>query len=51
VFLSTNWSQLNQGFLACRILIVILVMSGSLWIMANLNHNMTPIDQLMQMLR
>jgi cytochrome o ubiquinol oxidase operon protein cyoD len=51
VFLSTNWSQLNQGFLACLILIVILVMGGSLWIRANLNHNMMPMDQLMQMQR
>jgi cytochrome o ubiquinol oxidase operon protein cyoD len=28
-----------------------LVMGGSLWIMANLNHNMMPMDQLMQMQR
>jgi cytochrome o ubiquinol oxidase operon protein cyoD len=26
-------------------------MVGSLWIMANLNHNMMPMDQLMQMQR
>jgi cytochrome o ubiquinol oxidase operon protein cyoD len=26
-------------------------MGGSLWIMANLNHNMMPMDQLMQMQR
>jgi cytochrome o ubiquinol oxidase operon protein cyoD len=31
--------------------IVLLVMCGSLWIMANLNHNMMPMDQLMQMQR
>jgi cytochrome o ubiquinol oxidase operon protein cyoD len=37
--------------LAFGILIVILVMGGSLWIMANLNHNMMPMDQLMQMQR
>jgi cytochrome o ubiquinol oxidase operon protein cyoD len=28
-----------------------LVMVGSLWIMANLNHNMMPMDQMMQMQR
>jgi cytochrome o ubiquinol oxidase subunit IV len=27
------------------------VMAGSLWIMDNLNHNMMPMDQLMQMQR
>jgi cytochrome o ubiquinol oxidase operon protein cyoD len=27
------------------------VIGGSLWIMANLNHNMLPMDQLMQMQR
>jgi cytochrome o ubiquinol oxidase operon protein cyoD len=37
--------------LAFGILIVILVMGGSLWIMANLNHNMMPMDQLMRMQR
>jgi len=37
--------------LAFGILIVILVVAGSLWIMANLNHNMLPMDQLMQMQR
>jgi cytochrome o ubiquinol oxidase operon protein cyoD len=37
--------------LAFGILIVCLVIFGSLWIMANLNHNMMPIDQLMQMQR
>ena len=29
--------------------IVLLVIGGSLWIMANLNHNMMPMDQIMQM--
>jgi cytochrome o ubiquinol oxidase operon protein cyoD len=33
------------------LLIVFLVIGGSLWIMANLNHNMLPMDQLMQMQR
>jgi len=37
--------------LAFGILIVCLVIFGSLWIMANLNHNMMPMDQLMQMQR
>jgi len=27
------------------------VMGGSLWIIANLNHNMMPMDQFMQMQR
>jgi hypothetical protein len=31
--------------------IVIPVIGGSLWITANLNHNMMPMDQLMQMQR
>jgi cytochrome o ubiquinol oxidase subunit IV len=37
--------------LAFGVLIVILVIGGSLWIMSNLNHNMVPMDQLMQMQR
>jgi cytochrome o ubiquinol oxidase operon protein cyoD len=41
----------NVLALAFGVLIVMLVMSGSLWIMANLNHNMMPMDQLMQMQR
>jgi cytochrome o ubiquinol oxidase operon protein cyoD len=41
----------NVLALAFGILIVILVMGGSLWIMANLNHNMMPMDHLMQMQR
>jgi cytochrome o ubiquinol oxidase operon protein cyoD len=39
----------NVLALAFGVLIVILVMSGSLWIMANLNQNMMPMDQLMRM--
>jgi len=35
--------------LAFGVLIVLLVIVGSLWIMANLNHNMMPMDQLMRM--
>ena len=37
--------------LAFGILIVVLVIGGSLWIMANLNHNMMPMDQMMHMQR
>ena len=35
--------------LAFGTLIVILVVSGSLWIMANLNHNMMPSEELMNL--
>jgi cytochrome o ubiquinol oxidase operon protein cyoD len=41
----------NVMALAFGVLIVILVIGGSLWIMANLNQNMMPMDQLMQMQR
>jgi cytochrome o ubiquinol oxidase operon protein cyoD len=41
----------NVLALAFGLLIVILVIGGSLWIMANLNHNMLPMDQIMQMQR
>lgn len=41
----------NVLALAFGVLIVILLMGGSLWIMANLNHNMMPMDQMMQMQR
>jgi cytochrome o ubiquinol oxidase operon protein cyoD len=44
---STN----NILALAFGALIVALVLIGSLWIMANLNANMLPMDQLMQMQR
>ena len=33
------------------VLIVVLLIGGSLWIMANLNQNMMPMDQIMQMQR
>jgi cytochrome o ubiquinol oxidase operon protein cyoD len=42
---STN----NVLALAFGILIVFLIIAGSLWIMANLNHNMLPMDQVMKM--
>ena len=41
----------NVLALAFGLLIVLLVVGGSLWIMDNLNHNMMPMDQLMQMQR
>jgi cytochrome o ubiquinol oxidase operon protein cyoD len=41
----------NVLALAFGLLIVFLVIGGSLWIMANLNHNMPAMDQLMQMQR
>jgi cytochrome o ubiquinol oxidase operon protein cyoD len=41
----------NVMALAFGVLIVLLVLTGSLWIMAHLNHNMIPIDQMMQMQR
>ena len=41
----------NVLALAFGILIVMLVMTGSLWIMSNLNHNMMPMDQLVRMQR
>ena len=41
----------NVLALAFGLLIVFLVIGGSLWIMANLNHNMLPMDQIMQMQR
>ena len=41
----------NVLALAFGVLIVALVLAGSLWIMANLNHNMPAMDQVMQMQR
>ena len=41
----------NVMALAFGLMIVFLVIGGSLWIMANLNHNMMPMDQIMQMQR
>jgi cytochrome o ubiquinol oxidase operon protein cyoD len=41
----------NVLALAFGVLIVILVMAGSLWIMTNLNHNMMPVAQMIQMQR
>jgi cytochrome o ubiquinol oxidase operon protein cyoD len=41
----------NVMALAFGVLIVLLLLGGSLWIMANLNRNMMPMDQIMQMQR
>lgn len=41
----------NVMALAFGVLIVLLVIAGSLWIMAHLNHNMMPADQIMRMQR
>jgi cytochrome o ubiquinol oxidase operon protein cyoD len=39
----------NVMALAFGVLIVLLLLAGSLWIMAHLNQNMLPMDQIMQM--
>jgi cytochrome o ubiquinol oxidase subunit IV len=41
----------NVMALAFGVLIVFLVIAGSLWIMSHMNHNMMPMDQIMQMQR
>ena len=41
----------NVMALAFGVLIVLLIMAGSLWIMTNMNHHMTSMDQTMQMQR
>jgi len=41
----------NVLALAFGVLIVFLIMAGSLWIMANLNHNMMPMAQILKMQR
>lgn len=41
----------NTLALAFGVMIVLLVVVGSVWIMAHLNHNMMPMDQLMKMQR
>lgn len=39
----------NVLALAFGVLVVFLIVAGSIWIMSNLNRNMMPMDQLMQM--
>jgi len=41
----------NVMALAFGVLIVLLVMGGSLWIMSRMNHNMAPMQDMMQMQR
>lgn len=41
----------NVMALAFGVLIVLLLIGGSLWIMANLNHNMLPMERVIQMQR
>ena len=41
----------NLLALAFGVLIVLLLIVGSLWIMSHLNHNMMPMDRVMQMQR
>jgi len=50
--LTTGPDNTNNALaLAFGVLIVTLVIGGSLWIMAHLNHNMAPMSQLMDMQR
>jgi cytochrome o ubiquinol oxidase operon protein cyoD len=52
IHLTTGPDNLNNILaLAFGVLIVVLVIGGSLWIMHNLNHNMMPMDRIMQMQR
>jgi len=41
----------NLMALAFGVLVVLLLIGGSLWIMDHLNHNMMPMDRIMQMQR
>jgi cytochrome o ubiquinol oxidase subunit IV len=50
--ITTGPDNLNNAMaLAFGVLIVFLVITGSLWIMAHMNHNMMPMDQIMRMQR
>jgi len=50
--ITTSPDNLNNVLaLAFGVLIVFLVIAGSLWIMDHLNHNMLPMDRIMQMQR
>jgi cytochrome o ubiquinol oxidase operon protein cyoD len=55
LFITTNDDDkvvsLRRRVLAFGVLIVTLVVSGSLWIMANLNANMMPPSAIMEMQR
>jgi cytochrome o ubiquinol oxidase operon protein cyoD len=41
----------NVMALAFGVLIVLLIITGSLWIMSHMNQNMMPMEQIMQMQR
>ena len=41
----------NVMALAFGVLIALLILTGSLWIMAHMNHNMIPMEKIMQMQR
>ncbi len=49
----TSWPEGTNNVLALAfgVLIVFLIIAGSLWIMAHLNQNMMPMDQIMKMQR
>jgi cytochrome o ubiquinol oxidase operon protein cyoD len=50
--MSTGPDNTNNALaLAFGVLIVVLVIGGSLWIMGHLDHNMLPMNQIMQMQR
>jgi cytochrome o ubiquinol oxidase operon protein cyoD len=50
--LTTGDDNVNNVLaLAFGVLIVVLLIGGSLWIMDHLNHNMMPMDRLMEMQR
>ena len=50
--ITTGPDNLNNVMaLAFGVLIVFLLIVGSIWIMAHMNHNMMPMDQIMQMQR
>jgi cytochrome o ubiquinol oxidase operon protein cyoD len=50
--LTTGPDNINNVMaLAFGVLIVLLLVTGSLWIMSHLNQNMTPMSQVMQMQR
>jgi cytochrome o ubiquinol oxidase operon protein cyoD len=52
IHITTGRDNVNNVMaLAFGVLIVLLLITGSLWIMAHLNHNMMPMNQLMQMQR
>ena len=48
-YITTGPDSVNNVMaLAFGALIVLLILTGSLWIMAHLNYNLAPMDQMMQ---